>query len=870
VIKNVIYHFPSEQSATLAEVGGKGLSLLKGSTDGLPVPPGFILSVSFFASWITSLKQTTSWQHFLKADEKTLHKACNALKIETLEFPFTKEQETTLHDSLKDFPDNSLFAVRSSSPEEDLEGTSFAGGYETVLGVNRKTLYQAIKKAFVSCLDYRIVVYKKQNGFAITDPKIAVIIQEQIASEVSGVGFSLNPVTNNYDEAVFNANFGLGETIVSGAVTPDTFIVDKIAMRSVSKTLGAKETSLWLTDIGGTKEKRAENHDQFTLDESQLLSLTELIKKVEDLYNKPIDIEWAFEEGKLYLLQARPITSFVPLPPEMMTKPDEKKKLYLDISITVQGLYKPVSPMGTSIIKEFLKRGTMAAFSRDLTADVAYSPVKITSGRMYMNVSNVLALAGRKKLGTFLTNMDSLASKTILALPDDAYVSENKEVKRLPLLLARKMPTFLTRVLNTRLRPAQVNEKLQQALQQFEKEVKELEKEHLPLGVFRDKLLALAIDRVFKNILPVLISTRVAVNEMQKIAGDDPKGEPSQLEFALPHNITTEMGLALFDVAKLLPENLTTEKLQTMLEKKQLSQEFFTAWDAFLTKYGHRGPVELDIASPRYRDDTKLLLDLLLSMRNAKTGENPQETFEKNKLKRQETYETLYKQIRSKNYLRAQQFRLLYRCVEALAGYRETPKFYLIMIIDLIRQRILKLAKQLHREGRLDSEEQVFDLTFDELEQGMRDTTLNLKELAAKNRIFIDKLAKVPQLPTIIDSRGLILRPPGPPIQKNSVSGMPVSAGIIKGKIKVLHSPDEKPLHKGEILVARATDPGWTPLFVNAGAVILEVGGLLQHGALVAREYGLPCVAGIQNATNLWKDGTMVEVDGSAGTVKTI
>jgi phosphohistidine swiveling domain-containing protein len=783
---------------------------------------------------------------------------------------FTKEQKHDLAAALEKFPPDTLFAIRSSSPEEDLEGSSFAGGYETVLGVTHTAIHDAIRKAFASCLDYRVAVYKKENGFKITDPKIAVIVQEQIASEIAGVGFSLNPVTNNYDEAVFNANWGLGETVVSGTATPDTFIVNKDSLEIKSVEVGGKELTLWLTPNGGTTEKHNFKSDKRTLTDEEVTELSKLVVKVEELYQKPIDIEWAFAKTKLYLLQARPITSYVPLPLEMITKPGEKKRLYLDVTISVQGLYKPMSPMGTSVLAAFFKKASTAVFSKDITADTNSSPIVIRNGRIYANLSNLMAIAGKKKIGSFLTNMDSLASKTVLAVSEDEYVSENKDVKHLPMLLAKKMPTFLPRILKTRMFPMQVHERTQLELYRFEEEAAKLEKENLPLRLYRDTLFKLVINVVFKNCIPILLSSRVALHEMKQIAGDTPENELSQLEFSLPNNVTTDMGLSLADIAKLLPNGLTKEELQNDIKHKKLSADFFEAWDTFLRNYGHRGPIELDIASPRYRDNPQLLYELLLSMSSANSDENPQEAFEKNKLKRRETYQRLYKQIRAKNWLKAQQFRFLYRTVENLAGYRETPKFYLIYAIDKVRQKILIEAQQLYKERRLDSIEQVFDLTFDELEQGLLDKELNLKEISIKNRSITDRLNRVPQLPTIINSRGLILRPPAQPLQKNAVSGMAVSAGIIKGRIKILHTPDEKPLLKGEILVARATDPGWTPLFVNAGAVILEVGGLLQHGALVAREYGLPCVAGIENATNLWKDGMLVEVDGSAGIVRTI
>lgn len=197
-------------------------------------------------------------------------------------------------------------------------------------------------------------------------------------------------------------------------------------------------------------------------------------------------------------------------------------------------------------------------------------------------------------------------------------------------------------------------------------------------------------------------------------------------------------------------------------------------------------------------------------------------------------------------------------------------KYLLIFVIDLLRQRLLSRAQQLVSEGRLDNVGQIFDLTLDDVTEADSNSHYDLRAAGQSNRTFSNRLAALPSLPALFDSRGKILRPAPRAPREGEVVGTPISSGVVRGRIKVLHAPDEKPLLRGEILVARATDPGWTPLFVNAAAVILEIGGMLQHGALVAREYGLPCVSGIPNATALWEDGTIVEVDGTAGIIRTV
>lgn len=869
MINKSIYLFPDPNTAGVAEIGGKGLSLLLGSQEKLPVPPGFILSVSFFTPWFQELKKTKAWTEFLKSKKETREKSCLALKQEALHLSFTIQQEQELLEALKNYPKERLFAVRSSSPEEDLESSSFAGGYETILGITIPQIKSAIKKAFTSCLDYRVTVYKQENGFDITNPQIAVIIQEQIASEVAGVGFSLNPVTNNYDEAVFTANWGLGETVVAGTATPDTYIMDKVLLKLKDKQLGKKQTAIYLTPTGGTKEKQENRNNLFTLSDSQVLELTELIKKVETVYKKPIDIEWAYAQEKLYLLQARPITTYIPLSPEMITQPGEKKRLYIDLATTLQGLYQPISITGTSFFTHVIRKIGKILFFRDITTDINQAIPWIAPGRIYLNVSNVLKLVDKKKLANFINIIDPLTAKTIQNTNEKEYISDTEKLLLIPFGIMRKLPRIISQIFKARMWPEKTYLQSQQRLLFFAQKARKLANTQDSLTVLTDKLVTALIDEVMLNTVPLFITGKIALAEMKKLAGKDLQHAFAPLEVALPNNVTTQMGLELFHISQTLPLNVNQKEIEEGIKQKTLPKAFMTAWEKFLNTYGHRGPLEIDIAAPRYQDNPKLLIAILHSMQSNQT-DNPEEKFKKNQQESHNAYEFINKEIQKRHNTQAKKFQRQYKIFETFAGLRESHKLYLAFVTDLLRQKIVEQAQSLYNAGRLESIEQVFDLTLEELDKAKNNSSFNLIETAKKNRKSINRLMHITNPPSVIDSRGLIHRPPTQPAQKDEVAGTPISPGIIRGHIKVLHTPDEKPLLKGEILVARATDPGWTPLFVNAGAVILEIGGVLQHGALVAREYGLPCVAGVENATTRWKDGTLVEVDGSQGVIRLV
>ena len=251
----MIHPFSVADVPSLGAVGGKARSLIEATTAGFNVPAGFVLDVEFFRPWLDQVRSHAAWRAFLDVAEEADRAACDAVKAACAELALTDAQRGELDEALGTLHADRCFAVRSSSPEEDLEGTSFAGGYETTLGVTPDTLEDALRTSFASVFDERIVAYKRQHGMATDDPRIAVIVQEQVPSDVAGVAFSLNPQNNCYDEAVINANFGLGETVVNGHVTPDTYVVEKVRGEILNRNVAAKSHAAWLIGGGGTEER---------------------------------------------------------------------------------------------------------------------------------------------------------------------------------------------------------------------------------------------------------------------------------------------------------------------------------------------------------------------------------------------------------------------------------------------------------------------------------------------------------------------------------------------------------------------------------------------------------------------------------------
>ncbi|MEE9253393.1 MAG: PEP-utilizing enzyme, partial [Pseudomonadales bacterium] len=333
-------------------------------------------------------------------------------------------------------------------------------------------------------------------------------------------------------------------------------------------------------------------------------------------------------------------------------------------------------------------------------------------------------------------------------------------------------------------------------------------------------------------------------------------------------NVVVEMGIALYRLAKLLepPDFQDLSRLAAQIESRQMPRKFLDAWDAFMERHGCRGPLEMDLASPRYADDPALALRQMSFMSVDDSDYDPQAAHEHNVAQRHRAHEEL---MSSSSWLRRKRLHRIDRIIELFAGTRDTPKHHMVMVNYATRKRVLIEGRQLVEDGRLDAPEHVFDLTFDDLEKAAADPSLDLRQLREGRTHFLKLLkAQVREFPLIIDSRGRILRPPAREEKPGEMTGMAVSPGVVSGPVKVLHDPHEKPVEKGDVLVAYTTDPGWTPLFANASAVLLEIGGILQHGAVVAREYGKPCVAGIDGLMTKLSDGQWVEVDGTAGVIR--
>ena len=856
----MFHPFSTTPTPALGQVGGKARSLIEATAAGFNVPAGFALDVDFFQPWLDEVQAGSAWQAFLDSGDDDTRAACDGVKAACTSLALTDEQQAALGEALGTLNAEHCFAVRSSSPEEDLAGTSFAGGYETTLGVTPDTLEEALRTSFTSVFDERIVAYKRQHGMATDDPRIAVIVQEQVPSEVSGVAFSLNPQNNCYDEAVINANFGLGETVVNGHVTPDTYVVEKVRGEILERGIASKSHAAWLVNGGGTEERDNGDPEAASLTDEQALAVAELAADAEEHYGAPMDIEWAIHDSTLYLLQSRPITAYVPLPAGMITEPGAQKRLYLDVVVLSQGFGDSLSVLGADLWGRML-----VLMKAEIMVDAgAEGTIVNMDGRQYINLSAMLRALGMSMMGSLIKTYDTPTRKIL----DSVDFKAEYRPKKLPEALegARwKMAKTGFRLLPTVVRGF-VN--LEKSLRDYDRLFEgDLERcraligQETPFDEMQEALLAL-----FQNQLQsigAIAASMAARPRLARLFRDDAEARDLlvALEMDLPGNPTAEMGRRMFELAS-FDELQATEDgnaFEAKIRARSYSADFMTAYDLYMDRFGCRGIKEIDIATPRSYENLPAFFDQLHAI---DLGTGAIATAERRRI---EAHERLFEIARARG--KEKQVRKLANTVRSAAGYREAPKFFFIHVVDLMRRRALTLAGRLVAAGRMDDPQEVFDLSPFQLGEAERDAGFDVRAAIERNLSTRRHLDRVRDWPRVIDSRGRIPRVPLSETEDGLV-GDAIAPGTVRGRAKVLHAPYEKPLEEGEILVTRASDPGWTPIFVNAAGVVLEVGGPLQHGAVIAREYGLPCVSGLDGITDLIEDGQMIEVDGSNGVVR--
>lgn len=881
----VVLPLAALDAGMLDAVGGKAANLGELISAGFPVPDGFCVTTEAYRriADTAALAALLSTADRLGPDDAAGWSALAAKARETiLRTPTPADIERAILDAYQELGDQRAVAVRSSATAEDLPFASFAGQQDTYLGVlGRRQVIDAVRHCWASLWTERAAIYRASQGIDQHTALLAVVVQSMVRSEVAGVLFTANPVTGRRREAVIDASPGLGEAVVSGSVTPDQLIVDTASGRVLQTRVGDKQFAIRALPGGGTEQVTSADGGP-CLTEAQARKLASIGDRVERHFKAPQDIEWAFDEaGTLWLTQSRPITTLFPLP----DRPGGPGlRVYFCFSVA-QGLNRPITPVGLAAFR-VLTSGGARLFGLPPPADIeAGAAAYVEAGqRMFLDLTGaVRSRVGRAFMPRVFDLMEARSATVMRGLfdrPEFAvqHHSPVPAIRRVVRIGVRfRIPVYAAQALISpaaaHRRVARIEDDLRSRLAVDDDAGPDQQLEH-------------AVDVLFTQAVPLapkVVPAALAGLAMFGVAARLLRGtaEPGELQGVLrgiPHNVTTEMDLQLWDLTqRIRADGSATEALQSQpladVTDRYLAGDLpATLQDGlteFLRRYGHRTVAEIDIGVARWSEDPTHILGVLANyLRLTDPALAPDAVFARGNREATDLVDALAAKAARRQRWRGPVVRFALDRTRQLAGIREMPKNLIILTIGAARRDLLAVGVALAEQGRIDRSEDVFFLTFAEARAGL--TGRALQPAIATRRRDYDQEMRRRRVPRVILSDGTEPETVGPPAETSdgSLLGVAASPGTASGPAKVILDPVGAHLEPGDILVAPSTDPGWTPLFLTAGGLVMEMGGANSHGAVVAREYGIPAVVGVPLATERIATGDPLIVDGTSGTVR--
>jgi phosphohistidine swiveling domain-containing protein len=832
-------------------IGPKAASLCTLRRLGLKVPPCFFVTTTAFRAHLDA----NGLRPQIAARLGKTPEATEEIRQLIAEAPLTsplREQAAAAYERLG----AAVVAVRSSATAEDLPGHSFAGQYETVLGVKSlEECLDALRECWASLWTERAFEYRRRNGIDHQQVEMAVIVQQQIEPEAAGVAFSVDPVTGSRSRIVIESCPGLGEALVSGQVQPDRILLRKKNLELIRQNLVAEEPSL---DLKSARR------------------LARRVKRLEERLGSPQDIEWALRDGTLWFLQARPITA-LPEP-----KPWEERQVWTNLNLgeVAPDVMTPMTFSAIFSVSELASAPILRLFGADAHQ---HPPAGLVAGRLYFNINTIMAVAR------------PLASPARLSAMNDVFGGEqSRRFKQgefdlcdedLPDLgfswprYVLSWPGLIRDLIAHRA------SKADEFMAHFK--TRNVALAHVDYGAASTaELTCMATQTLCENVkaleLLYLWSGSVASGVFQKVCRNWLRAVDPALEYRLlaaqGDMADTAAGFDLWRLAALAHEDRQTEAallsdggwdaIRPKLAALDPGRRFLAAWDRFLTSHGQHSHSELEFYSPRWAEMPDYILGLVQGYLRAINQVNP--------LARQrqlaETREQLTRQCRQrlKNPVKRWIFNWSLRQTQKLARFRENSKNEAARLFAGLRRIFLELGERLRQKGILTESEDIFFLEIAEVEpvvQGRAD--FDVKQRIAQRRaeyewnraqtpgpVVVGRYDPQKHVASSIDTSLRVLK------------GIAVSPGVATGKARVITRPgDGQHVEPGEILVAPITNPAWTPYFLPAAGVVMDMGGVLSHGAIIAREYGIPAVVNVGPASRIIQTGQTIRVDGDRGMV---
>ena len=869
-MSSFVLRFKDIDKTKLSVVGGKGVNLGElTQIPGIHVPDGFCISTEAFKRTLRetpSINELLDKLQLLKAEDRAKIGELSGeirLRLEGIAFPEDIKEEIAL--LLSRLGEKNAYAVRSSATAEDLPTASFAGQQDTYLNIiGKEAILKHISKCWASLFTERAVIYRLQNGFDHRKVYLSVVVQKMVFPQAAGILFTADPVTSNRKVLSIDAGFGLGEAIVSGMVNADIYKVRN--GKVINKRVSTKKVAIYALKDGGTKEQEtpSEWQNRQALTEEQILQLERIGRKIEEHFGCPQDIEWCLGDDTFDIVQSRPITTLYPIPEVN----DEENHVYVSVGHQ-QMMIDPLKPLGMSLMEL-----------------ISYGPRFKAGGRLFVDVTHALASPGSREV--LLNNMgqhDPLMKDALMTI-----IERGDFIKSLPDDKKEQNPTKNNKSVSSVNSQAQIEnnptivsdliQKSQTSIEVLKQNIQGKSGSDLIEFILEDiqELKRILFDPQSSAVFMAAINASLWINEkMNEWLGE--KNAADLLSQSVPNNITSEMGLALMDVADVIrpyPEvidYLQHGKDDNFLEKLVKfdgGQEARDAILSYLDKYGMRCSGEIDITKARWSEKPITLVPMILS--NIKNFEPnaSHRIFEQGRQealkKEQELLERLNKLPDGEEKVKEAKRNV--DLIRNFIGYREYPKYGMVSRYFVYKQALLKEAERLVEKNVIHEKEDMYYLTFEELREVMVTNKLNY-DIISRRKVeykFYEKLTP----PRVITSDGEIIT--GEYKRENlpagALIGLPVSSGSFEGRARVILNMEDADLEDGDILITSFTDPSWTPLFVSIKGLVTEVGGLMTHGAVIAREYGLPAIVGVENATKLIKDGQKIRVNGTEGYVE--
>jgi phosphohistidine swiveling domain-containing protein len=822
--------------------GGKGANLGEMIAAGFPVPDGFVLTTEAYAYAADAAR----------IDPGDPEAAARSLRSSDVPKAIAGQALEAYRELF-----GGAVAVRSSATAEDLPRASFAGQQDTYLGVTGdEALLDAIRRCWASLWNERAVAYRRDHDIDDREVKLAVVVQRMVEATAAGVLFTADPVIGRRGRAVIDAASGLGEAVVSGGVDPDHYVADPVT---------------------GEIAERTVRRDEPVLDDAQVRELAAIGLRIERHFGSPQDIEFAFDaDRRLWIVQSRPITTLYPLPHEP-AREAAGPRVYFSASVA-QGYFEPITPMGQ---EPFRRIGEMlaAAFARDRRdRGPVHSPVVEAGLRLFVDITPALRdPLGREFVERAMGVAETRSSVVIRKLASDPRFAPRSgshvgSLRRIvPLVVRSRVPIFALRLMRS---PDATRKR-------YVRDIERLTHIDLPptvtsaarLDAF-EELIRSAPRFAMPRLLGLVVAGMLSYVAVGRLLGDRAtRQELQSLTLGLPNNPTTEMDLALWALATQIRTDAASHRallehpaaeLAAAYRDGALPRPLQDGLAAFLARYGFRSIGEIDLGVPRWSEDPTHLLGAIANYLQLGDGAvAPDEQFERGAREAEALITTLLGRVRGP---RRRVVRFFLGRLRALMGSRELPKYTLIRRLFTPMRELLKpVGEELAAANRLESADDIFFVTVAEARQALAGADMRAT-VAARRATHERELARR-HVPRVLLSDGTDAEVALVDVPDGALRGSPASPGVVTAAARVILSPQGARLKPGEILVAPSTDPGWTPLFLTAGGLVMEMGGMMSHGAVVAREYGIPAVVGVAGATERIATGEEITVDGSAGVV---